>query len=542
MFPLGWRQSTLESLDEPFDLIIVGGGITGCGILLDAAQRGLRPLLLEKGDFSSGTSSRSSKLIHGGLRYLKEMQFRVTRTACRERDRMLALNPLLVRPIRFVYPASHGDRVPGWTVDLGLWMYDRLTHRSDKHAHLESTEVQRLAPGLATERLDRAMIYTDALADDAQLTLAVASTGCAYGGRALSRTRVVEAVRDPTGRVRGVAFEDLESGRLHRVQGHLVINAAGVWVDELRQALGIEGSRLRPSRGSHLVLTTDRLPLGAALTVPSPDDGRPVFLIPHPEGVLVGTTDIFHDGGLDDPKVTRPELDYLLHTLQSHFPDKGLTAKDVVAAFAGLRPILGTHTDNPSEVSREEELWEEQGVLSIAGGKLTTWRAMAEEAVDEALLLLPEEVAEQVEPCYTSGTPLLGLAPADLATRLLQLAPGLDPKVSDAMARRLRNAAWWAVRDAREAEDLRPLTEATDLTAAEVRCHLAFGGVLHLEDLLLRRARLGLWSPAHARTLSSRLRPLFEQAYGWDHQRWSEEEEALDRALEGWSPQGVVKA
>ncbi|MGB5174735.1 MAG: FAD-dependent oxidoreductase, partial [Thermoanaerobaculia bacterium] len=136
MFPDGWRRRTLEALNEPFDLIIIGGGITGCGILLDAAQRGLRPLLLEKGDFASGTSSRSSKLIHGGLRYLKEMQFRVTKMACSERDRMLALNPLLVRPVRFIYPASHGDRVPGWTVDLGLWMYDRLTHRSDKHAHL----------------------------------------------------------------------------------------------------------------------------------------------------------------------------------------------------------------------------------------------------------------------------------------------------------------------------------------------------------------------------------------------------------------------
>jgi glycerol-3-phosphate dehydrogenase len=542
MFPDGWRRRTLEALDDPFDLIIIGGGITGCGILLDAAQRGLRPLLVEKGDFASGTSSRSSKLIHGGLRYLKEMQFRVTKMACQERDRMLALNPLLVRPVRFLYPASHGDRVPGWTVDLGLWMYDRLTHRSDKHAHLERGEVEDLAPGLDTERLDRAMIYTDALTDDAQLTLAVAATGCAYGGRALTRTQVVEALRGATGRVQGVVVRDLESGETHHIAAHLVINATGVWVDEMREVLGFDSPRLRPSRGSHLILSSSRLPLNAALTVPSPEDGRPVFLIPHPEGVLVGTTDIFHEGGLDDPRVTHTEMMYLLETLQSHFPEKGFSEEDIVASFAGLRPILGTHTDNPSEASREEELWEEDGVLSIAGGKLTTWRAMAEEAVDEALMLLPEEVAAAAEPCYTAGTPLLGLAPSDLAQRLTQLGPDIDASVAEGMARRLRSMAWWAVRGIREDTDLHPLMSGTDLCAAEVRAHLAFGGVLHLEDLLLRRVRLGLWSPELAKEMAGRLRPLFEEIKGWDHDHWQAEEEALEGALESWSPQGVVKA
>jgi glycerol-3-phosphate dehydrogenase len=542
MFPEDWRRHTLEALDEPFDLIIIGGGITGCGILLDAAQRGLRPLLLEKGDFASGTSSRSSKLIHGGLRYLKEMQFRVTKMACQERDRMLALNPLLVRPVRFLYPASHGDRVPGWTVDLGLWMYDRLTHRSDKHAHLERAEVEDLAPGLDTERLDRAMIYTDALTDDAQLTLAVAATGCAYGGLALTRTQVVEALRGTTGRVRGVVARDLESGKTHHIAAHLVINATGVWVDEMRQVLGFDSPRLRPSRGSHLILSSSRLPLNAALTVPSPEDGRPVFLIPHPEGVLVGTTDIFHEGGLDDPRVTSTEMKYLLETLQSHFPEKRISREDIVASFAGLRPILGTHTDNPSEASREEELWAEDGVLSIAGGKLTTWRAMAEEAVDEALMLLPEEVATAAEPCYTEGTPLLGLAPSDLAQQLTQLGPDIDAIVAEGMARRLRGMAWWAVRGIRDDTDLHPLMSGTDLSAAEVRAHLAFGGVLHLEDLLLRRVRLGLWSPELAKEMAAHLRPLFEEIKGWDHDRWQTEEEALESALEGWSPRGVVEA
>ena len=156
MFHPNWRQLALSRLDQTFDLVVIGGGITGSGILLDASQRGLRVLLVERGDLASGTSSRSSKMIHGGLRYLRQMQFRVTRMACRERDRMTLLNPLLVQPIRFLYPANRGDKVPGWTVDLGLWMYDRLTHRPEKHSHLNAEEVLELAPGLSIEALDRA--------------------------------------------------------------------------------------------------------------------------------------------------------------------------------------------------------------------------------------------------------------------------------------------------------------------------------------------------------------------------------------------------
>ena len=168
-------------LSDGVDMVVIGGGITGCGIALDAVQRGLRVVLVERGDIASGTSSRSSKLIHGGLRYLKQMQFRITRLACRERDRMLHLSPHLVRPVRFVYPAFRGDRTPGWQVDLGLSLYDRLTDRPEKHTRLDADEVAQVAPGLLTDELDRALAYTDAVADDARLTLAVAATAAAHG-------------------------------------------------------------------------------------------------------------------------------------------------------------------------------------------------------------------------------------------------------------------------------------------------------------------------------------------------------------------------
>jgi glycerol-3-phosphate dehydrogenase len=345
------------------------------------------------------------------------------------------------------------------------------------------------------------------------------------------------------------------------VQARLVINAAGVWVDQLRQAFGIAGTRLRPARGSHIIFAPQRIPLHGAVTIPSPDDGRPLFLIPHPEGVLIGTTDIYHDGSLDDPRATQAEVDYLLRAVQTHYPEQHLTAADITGTFAGVRPILFTHSDNPSEASREEDIWEENGMLSVAGGKLTTWRQTAEEVVDAALKLLPEERTRSIGPCYTGGTPLVALAPADLEQRL-QASYAMPAAVAAGMARRLRGTAWcaprlarhpappgwkqrlrglawWAPRMARNQSELHPLADGTDLSAAEVRAHLTFGAVVRLEDLLLRRVRIGLWHPALARQIAPQLRPIFQQELGWDNARWEKEAETFDTALLGWSLQGV---
>jgi glycerol-3-phosphate dehydrogenase len=374
MFHPQWRTASLARLGDTFDLVVIGGGITGCGVTLDAAQRGLRVLLVEKGDIASGTSSRSSKLIHGGLRYLKQMQFRITRLACRERDRMLALSPHLVHPVRFLYPASEGDRTPGWQVDLGLWMYDRLTARPEKHTQLTIDELSELVPDLPTEDLDRVLAYTDAWADDARLTLAVAATAHAYGAAILTRCEALTATRDVDARVAGLIVRDLESRASHRVTAHVVVNAGGVWTDEVRHSLGLSGRRVRPSRGIHLIVPSALVPITVAVSLPSPDDGRPVFLVPHPEGVLLGTTDHYHDGGLDDPRPTSDEVGYLLRAAQTAFPGRGIERDRVLGAFAGLRPILDIHADDPSEASREEDIWEENGVLTVSGGKLTTWR------------------------------------------------------------------------------------------------------------------------------------------------------------------------
>jgi glycerol-3-phosphate dehydrogenase len=539
MFHPGWRHSALDSLDELFDLVVVGAGITGCGVFLDAVQRGLRCLLVERGDFAAGTSSRSSKLIHGGVRYLKQMQFRITRLACRERDRMLTLSPHLVRQIRFIYPAYHGDSTAGWKVDLGLWMYDRLTSRPERHTQLTSDEIRRLAPGLNTENLDRALTYNDAMADDARLTLAVAATGHHYGGQVLSRCELVGARRSRREPVFRVMLHDLEEDRALGANTRVVVNATGVWTDAVRERLGLEGRRMRPSRGIHLILPRRLIPIDAAVSFPAPDDGRPVFMIPHPEGVLLGTTDIYHEGGLDDPRPTRDEADYLLRAAAAAFPSRPPALDDVLGAFAGLRPILDTHADEPSEASREEDIWVEEGILCVAGGKLTTWRSTAEEVVDAALELMPEDVVRRTAPCATEGTPMAGLAPIDLDRRL-ERAFGIDREIAGGMARRLGGLAWNAARSARRRSELRPIEAGLDLCPAELRAHLRWGAVLRLEDLLLRRVRLGMWQPVLTHDLLRRLRPIVRSETGWSSKRWLAEEQACAEALEAWTVAGIA--
>jgi glycerol-3-phosphate dehydrogenase len=533
-----WRQRALAGLAAPFDLIVLGGGITGCGIFLDAAQRGLRVLLLERGDIASGTSSRSSKLIHGGLRYLKRLQFQVTRLAVRERDRMLTVDPHLVWPIRFLYPIYQGGHPPGWQVEIGLRMYGRMTRARQRHRRISPEELAQSAPGVSTDRLAVTFAYGDAVTDDARLTLAVASTGTAYGGLLLTRVELEEGVRDAAGRLRGLRFRDLETGDVHTAEASLVINATGAWVDAVRHRLGIDGARIRPSRGSHLIFARETLPITEAVTIPSPDDGRPVFFIPHPEGVLAGTTDLFHDGDLDDPRPSPEEIGYLLRSVQAAFPGRGIGPDDIRGAFAGLRPIVDTGAADPSAASREEAILDENGLLSVAGGKLTTWRAMAEEVVDHALRLLPPERARHAAPCSTAGTAVGAPAPPDLADRL-RTVHRLDSNIATALARRLGALAWTACALARAPDDLHPLLEGTDLCAAEARTHLRHGAVARLDDLLLRRARFGLWNPPAARELMPRLEPLFRNELGWNAERWDRETEAAERALAAWRVEGA---
>ncbi len=534
MFPPGWRERAVRRLDEDLDVLVIGGGITGAGILHDAALRGLSVALVERGDFACGTSSRSSKLIHGGLRYLRRMQLAITRTACRERDRLVVGDPHLVWPVRFLYPSYAHDATPGWQVDLGLAMYDHLTPVRHRHARVGAGAAAELVPRLATDGLEFGLLYDDAAADDARLVLAVIAAGVLAGGSALSYARVEDVIRGGDGRLTGARVTDLESGRTLDVRASVVVNACGAWADEVRALAGRHTARVRPSRGSHLLFARDRLPIDVAVTVLSPDDGRPVFAVPHPEGTLDGTTDLFHEGALEDPRPSPEEVAYLMRVVRHAFPSAGVTARDVTGAFAGVRPVLSSRAATPSEASREEAVWVEDGLVSTAGGKLTTFRATAEKVVDAAVRLLPEARREAASPAATAGVSLPWRCDPRSACAAVR-ALGADERVADGLVRRLGALALPAAAGADPAH-LKPLADGHDVTGAELLWHLRYGGCVHLEDLLLRRVRLGMWQPRLCLELAPALRPLLRRAAGWSVARWNAEVRRLEGAVANWLP------
>jgi glycerol-3-phosphate dehydrogenase len=538
MFPPGWRARAWAALGEPLDLLVVGGGITGAGVLHDAALRGLRVALVEQGDFGSGTSSRSSKLIHGGLRYLRRMQLGITRTACRERDLLARLDPHLVTPVRFLYPAYEHDQTPGWQVNLGLAMYDHLTPVRHRHERIDAEAVGWTVPQLASAGLECGLLYDDAVADDARLVFAVVSAGVLAGGVALSWARAEALVRDDRGLVGGAVVRDLETGATRSVRAAVVVNATGVWCDELRALAGAGEAKLRPSRGSHLLFPRERLPLEVAITALSPDDGRPVFVVPHPEGTLVGTTDLFHSGSLAEPRPAAEEVAYLMRFARHVFPAARLAPADVSGAFAGVRPVLETDVDDPSDASREEAVWSEDGLVSTAGGKLTTFRATAEKVVDETLELLPAERRDAAAPASTEAVALPGRCDPAAVVGALR-GGGAGEAVAAGMVRRLGAAALAAANGA-DGRALRPVADDLDLCAAELRWHLYASGIVHLEDLLLRRVRLGMWRPRRCLELAPALRPVLRRAAGWTVRRWGQELERLERALASWLPPGAA--
>jgi len=533
MFAPGSRARSWRRLEEGLDLLVIGGGITGAGILHDAALRGLAVALVERGDFGCGTSSRSSKLIHGGLRYLRRMQLGITRTACRERDLLALASPHLVHPVRFLYPSYEHDATPGWQVNLGLAMYEHLTPVRHRHEKVDGAAAAAMVPVLAKVGLEFGLLYDDAVADDARLVLAVIAAGVLAGGAALNYARVEELLRGAGGRVVGARVRDLESDAVREVRARVLVNATGVWCDEVRSLAGLAKARLRPSRGSHLLFPSSRLPLEVAVTALSPDDGRPVFAVPHPEGTLVGTTDLFHTGAVEDPRPTADEIAYLLRFARHVFPGAGLSARDVTGCFAGVRPVLGSAVEDPSAASREEAVWVERGLVSTAGGKLTTFRATAEKVVDTALRQLPEDRREACGPPQTASVALPWRGnEAGLVAAVRALGAG--EVVASAMVRRLGALVLPAA--ALDPEGLRPVADGLDLSRAELVWQLRFGAVEHLEDLLLRRVRLGMWQPRLCLEIAPRLRPALRRAASWSVARWNVELERLQRAVANWLP------
>ena len=371
------RERALQRLKtERFDLLIVGGGITGCGIALDAASRGLRVGLLERDDFSSGTSSKSSKLIHGGLRYLKQLQFKVTLEASREKAQLKKMAPHLVEDLPFLLPTWTRAARPMFST--GLWIYDAAAGfpKGLIHKHLSRAETLATLPGLQADGLRGGFLYYDARADDCRLVLHVARKAADFGAVLVNRLPVTGFLKQK-GRIAGVRTPlfDIPAGR--------VVNATGVWCDEVRTVDDpAAGRSVRPSKGVHLIVPTRRLGISTAVMLPS-FDGRIVFLIPEGDRAIVGTTDTDYGGSLDHPRAESVDVDYLLGVINANLPAVRLGRSDVTSSYAGLRPLLLDGADVPSKASREHHLFESpSGLITLTGGKLTTWRLMAKQLVD----------------------------------------------------------------------------------------------------------------------------------------------------------------
>jgi glycerol-3-phosphate dehydrogenase len=496
-------------LDSNWDVIIIGGGITGAGIFRETIRMGLKSLLLEQQDFAWGTSSRSSKLVHGGLRYLKEGRIFLIRDAVRERERLLAEARGLVLPMGFLVPV-YKDRGPGrWALEAGLSIYD-LIAKQRQHVYMDAETFAGLAPHIDRKALAGGFQFFDARVDDARLVLRLIFEGMANGGKALNYTRVAAVGRDGGGRVNGVTVEDVHSHQTLALSTKAVINATGCWAEQLHPSPS-KNRHIRPLRGSHLIFPAHVLPVDQAISTNHPADGRAVFIVPWEGAVLAGTTDLDHRDSLSlEPRITEAEVSYLLEGLHALFPALDISAKDCIATMAGVRPVLSEGNCNPSEESREHVVWVNKGLVTVTGGKLTTFRKLAWDALKAARPFLP------------AGTSSDEALPVFLPFENQPLSPSpVSGSQWETLFGRYGNAAGNMVKNTS------PLNLAvipgTRTLWAEILHAAAHEKIHHLSDLLLRRVRVGLLTAEGGRAHLDRIRHLCAPVLPWDSTRWKKE-------------------
>jgi len=515
--------------EEIFDVVVVGGGVTGCGCALDAARRGLSVALVEARDFSSGTSSRSSKLIHGGLRYLEQQDFGLVREALRERSLLLnVLAPHLVRPVAFLYPLT--SRV--WErmyVGAGMLLYDGLggykgLHR---HRHLTKRAALRLAPALAPRSLIGAIQYYDAQVDDARHTLTVARTAAQYGAAVASNAEVIGLLREGE-RVTGVRVRDGQGGEQILVRAREVINAAGVWTDDLQHLVGERGKlKVRASKGVHLVIPRDRIQLDTGLILRT--EKSVLFVIPWGRHWIVGTTDT--DWTLDKahPAASRTDIDSVLEHVNRalHQP---LTHEDVEGVYAGLRPLLTGESESTSQLSREHTVAVPvPGLVAVAGGKYTTYRVMARDAVDAAARGLDQAVA----PSRTDATELVGAEGFRAlfnGRERLAASSGVHPARIEHLLGRYGARIDDLLAEVAERPDLgQPLEGADDYMRVEVRYAASHEGAQHLEDVLTRRTHISIETWDRGLTSAEPAARLMAEVLDWS-------DEQVEREVDNYRP------
>jgi len=517
-----WRDSLWSDItsqanpsSSPYwDVIVIGGGIVGAGVFREATRAGLKTLLVEAHDFSSGTSSRSSKMVHGGFRYLKNGQIKLTLDSVHERKRLLKEGIGLINPLPFTLVSYYGDHIPSWVFGLGLVAYDALALRWN-HTHFSCPDLQDLCPQINQKSLLGGYQYYDAQTDDARLVYRVLQEAQSAGGIALNYARVEGLLRNQQGKVLGIQLLDLPTGKTAEVQARVVINASGAWADQLRKHVN-RPERLRLLRGSHLIFPHDKLPIQDVISFLHPRDQRPVFAFSWEGATLVGTTDVDHNATMNtNPSISPTETQYLMEAVDHIFGCLGLTLSDVRSSMAGIRSVLDTGKEDPSREARDEILWDEDGLITITGGKLTMFRKMACQSLKLAQKYLPQQYK-----CKDDARALDRVSEDDMDN--ISQAQELDPLIKLRLLGRYSS----------KTRELLSLAQADEMTRipnsltlwSELRWAAHAEQIVHLDDLLLRRTRLGNLLPNGALDEIARIRSICQPELGWDDQRWQTEE------------------
>ncbi len=547
---------------EAYDVVIIGGGITGAGVAREAALAGLRVALLERDDFASGTSSRSSRLVHGGVRYLEHGHLSLVFESSHERRVLLQLAPHLVRPLSFTWPVYKGARVPRWKVLAGLTLYDALAlfRNVQRHEALGRDGVLALEPALSPDGLVGGARYWDAATDDTRLTLASALTAREAGAVVMNHVSVVGGIRGIRGgmhsdvldahggnRLTGVTVEDRLTGSAFVVQGRVVVNATGPWSDATAALTGspVHGNGVLGSAGAHIAVPRQRLGNNDAVTLVSPLDGRVLFVLPAGAHSIIGTTERPARRGPDDIRATEQEVGYLLRTVNTLFPFAKLTADDVISAWSGIRPLAAVHAGgtpgharSANAASREHAIVHTtDGLVSVTGGKLTTYRAMATDVLTHAMQELkraggPLTALRAAQPSET--TPLVGgdvvsrdAVVQDARTTVHDAAVG--ERLALAYGSRWRNVWSYAQRDASLAKRL---VDDLPYIAAEVPHSVEREMACTIADVLLRRTHVAFETRDHGRAAARRISPLMAVLLGWSEAERERQVAEYEREVE----------
>ncbi len=513
------RSAALERMrTTTHDVLVVGGGVTGAGIALDAATRGLSTALVEQRDLSSGTSSRSSKLLHGGLRYLEQYDFGLVREALRERDlHLTTLAPHLARPVPFLFPLTGAPWERAY-VGAGIALYDTLggARNLPAHRHLSRTGALRMVPALRADALRGAIRYYDAQIDDARHTMEIARTAASYGAAVATSARVVGFLREGE-RVVGAQVADLESGTTIDVRASQVINATGVWTDELQALVGRGRISVRASKGIHLVVPRDRIIADSGLILRTASSV--LFVIPWGRHWIIGTTDTDWELALAHPAASRSDIDYLLDQVNRVLRHP-LSHEDVEGVYAGLRPLLSGESDATSTLSREHAVaTTAPGLVTIAGGKYTTYRVMAKDAVDLAARSLPGRVPD----CVTDRVPLVGaVGYLALVNRRHELAAssGLHVvRIEHLLGRYGALTEELLEMVAADPTLGQPIPGAEDHLRVEAVYAASHEGALHLDDVMTRRTRISIETFDRGLAAAPHVARLMGSVIGWDEDR-----------------------